>query len=631
MSMQHQRDVRTFVHPRRISGVAIFIVIALVGLSARLYDLQVVNGAQYRLRSEQNRVLRLPVGADRGYIVDRNGVVLVRNLPGFAITVLPVDVPRERQRELAERLGSLLGRDGREVLDAIQSQRMRNPYEPVKVSKAPVLRDVALLLAERADQFAGVRVVPETARFYESGPLYAPIMGYTGPITEEELELRREQGYLAQDDIGRTGLERVYEKYLRGTYGWREIERDAAQRELRQLAIVPPARGGDVVLTLDDRLQKILASELAKGIEANKYTQAVGIAMDPRNGELLAMVTLPGYDNNMFIRGIKPEEMAALNSDDRRPLVNKAIGEIYPPGSTYKMVTGLAALNEGVASRGTTVNVSSNVLNVGGFNFFDWRAHGTVDFLNGFAYSSDIYFYTLGGGNPNTGQRGVGPEKLTEYARALGFGARTGIDLPGEEVGILPDPEWKKAALKEDWTIGNTYHASIGQGFVAVTPLQLLNAYAAIANGGTLHTPHLLKEVRGADGKVTVVAKRAPIRQLPIEPQYLALIREGSRKVVSSGMAFMPNAKIVVSGKTGTAEFGASAGKDSAGRNLLGFHNWFASWVPNPKGDPLGTDSEIAMVIFTFNSSQGACASCISPAVTTTQAVYEIYYGLRDP
>jgi penicillin-binding protein 2 len=626
---QHEREVRVFVHPRRLAGIALAMVAALTIVSVRLYDLQVLQGARYRLLSEQNRVLRLPVSADRGLIVDRNGVVLVRNMPGFALAVLPIDVPRAKQTDLAERLGVLVLRDGQEVLDDILRQRARNPYEPVKVSKAPVARETALLVAERAEQFVGVQVVPETVRFYESGPLYAPIMGYTGPITEEELGPRRELGYLAQDHIGRTGLERVYEKYLRGTYGWREIERDAAQRELRELAAVVPARGADVVLSLDDRLQKILASELAKGIEENRYTQAVGVAMDPRDGEILAMVTIPGYDNNMFIRGIKPAEMAALNGDDRRPLVNKAIAEIYPPGSTYKMVTGLAALSEGVATRGTTVNVASNVLNVGGFNFYDWRAHGTVDFINGFAYSSDIYFYTLGGGNPYTNQRGVGPEKLTQYARALGFGAKTGIDLPGEEVGILPDPEWKKATFQEDWTLGNTYHASIGQGFVAVTPLQLLNAYTAVANGGTLHTPRFLKAVRGADGKVTPVAKPPPIRQLPITADNLALIREGSRKVVTSGMAFMRDPKLVIAGKTGTAEFGSSSGKDSAGRNLLGFHNWFASWVP--KADPHGTDAEIAMVVFTFNSSLGACASCVSPAVTVSQRVYELYYGLREP
>ena len=208
-------------------------------------------------------------------------------------------------------------------------------------------------------------------------------------------------------------------------------------------------------------------------------------------------------------------------------------------------------------------------------------------------------------------------------------GEPTGIDLPGEEIGILPDPAWKQATLNEPWSIGNTYHAAIGQGFVAVTPLQLLNAYAAVANGGTLQTPHFLKEVRASDGRATLIAKPPPIRQLPIKPEHLGLIREGARKVVTSGMAFMKDPKVVVAGKTGTAEFGASAGKDSAGRNLLGFHNWFASWVP--KGDETGTDTEIAMVIFTFNSSQSACASCVSPAVTATQRVYELYHGKGTP
>lgn len=622
MHVERSQDTG-FVHPRRLIAVALFVVATLVVLSVRLYDLQVVNGAHYRSLSEQNRVLRLPVPADRGYIVDRNGVVLVRNLPGFGVTVLPIDVAEEDEEALAQRLGVLLGRDGAAVLEDIATQRIRNPYEPVTVSERPIGRELALLLAERADQFEGVRVVAETVRHYETGPLYAPIMGYTGPITEGELQTRRETGYLPQDDIGRTGLERVYEKYLRGTYGWREIERDAAQRELRELALVPPSRGSDVVLTLDDRLQKIMADELTNGVEANKYSQAVGLAMDPQTGEILSMVTIPGYDNNMFIQGITQPQMDALNQDWRRPLVNKAIAEIYPPGSTYKLVTGLAALSEGVANRGTTVHVGSNVLNVGGFSFFDWRAHGTVDFVNGFAYSSDIYFYTLGGGNPNTGRAGVGADNLTKYAKALGFGAPTGVDLPGEEIGILPDPEWKKSELGEDWTLGNTYHAAIGQGFVAVTPLQLLNAYAAVINGGTLPTPHFLKEVRAADGTTTFVNEPKPQRELPIKDEHLALIREGARKVVTSGMAFMPDPKVVVAGKTGTAEFGQSAGVDASGRQLLGFHNWFVSWVPN--GDPHGTDADIAMLIFTFNSSQSACASCVSPAVTATQHIYEAY------
>ncbi|HET8569649.1 MAG TPA: penicillin-binding protein 2 [Candidatus Limnocylindria bacterium] len=621
------REPVVLVSPRRLTSVALLVVGVLVVLSVRLYDLQVVRGPYYRELSEQNRVLRIPVSADRGLILDRNGTVLVRNVPAFAVSIVPVDVPRSQQVSLAERLGAVIGREGQEILEAVLAQRIRNPYEPVKVTKNPISRETALLLAERADRFVGIRVTPETIRFYETGPLYAALMGYTGPITREELETRAELGYLQADHIGRTGLERVYEKYLRGRYGWREIERDAAQRELRELAAVPPVRGNDLVLTIDDKLQRIAAEEIQKGMDDGRYTQGVVIAMHPKTGEILAMVTVPGYDNNMFIRGIKPEEMNALNSDDRRPLVNKAIGEIYPPGSTYKMVTGLAALSEGTATRRTVVNVTSSVLTVNGFNFFDWRAHGSVDFVNGFAYSSDIYFYTLGGGNPYTGQGGVGPEALTKYARALGFGEPSGIDLPGEEVGNLPDPEWKRKTLKEEWTLGNTYHASIGQGFVTVTPLQLLTAYAAVQNGGSLLRPHLLKEVRAPDGTAAVTVKPEVRRELPIAPDHLSAIREGARKVVTSGMAFMPNAKLPVAGKTGTAEFGQASGRDSAGRNLLGFHNWFVSWVP--KGDETGTDSDIAMIVFTFNSSKGACASCISPAVTTSQAIYERYAGLR--
>ena len=398
---------RSFIHGRRFAALGGAIVIVLSMLVSRLYDLQVVRGGYYRQLAEENRVLRLPVTADRGIILDRNKRVLVRNTPSFAVTVLPVDVPRGRQAELAERLGRLVGRDGQDVLAAITAQRALNPYQPVRVSARPVAREVALLLAERAEQYPGVAIVAETVRYYEDATLYAPIMGYVGPITAGELDTRREQGYLLDDGIGRTGLERVYERYLRGEYGWRDIERDAAQRELKQLAQRPPTPGRNLVLTLDDRLQRLLAAELARGVAEDRYTQAVGVAMNPQNGELLAMVTVPGYDNNMFVRGITPSEMRALSADDRRPLVNKAISEIYPPGSTYKLVTALAALNEGLASRGTTITVSSTVLNVGGFEFFDWRVHGTLDFLNGFAYSSDIYFYTLAGGSPLSAQPGV--------------------------------------------------------------------------------------------------------------------------------------------------------------------------------------------------------------------------------
>jgi penicillin-binding protein 2 len=614
---------RDFVRPNRFLALGMVIVIIFTGLTVRLWDLQLVNGGHYRDLAEQNRVLRLPVEAERGMIVDRNGKVLARNLPGFAVTVIPVDLPRAKQAALAQSLGVLVGREPSDVSKAIDAQRVRNPYEPVKISLRPVARDVALLLTERGEMFPGVRVEAESIRWYEDAVLYSPLLGYVGPVTEEEFTELREKGYLQTDLIGRTGLESVYEAHLRGGYGWREIERDASQREIKQLAYSPPTVGNSVRLTIDHRLQSLIEGELKKGVDEDKFTQAVGIAMNPQNGEILAMYSNPGYDNNWFINGITPEQMKQLNSDDRRPLVNKAIGDIYPPGSTFKMVTGLSALNEGVANRGTTVNVNSMILNVGGYLFYDWMAHGRVDFVNGFAHSSDIYFYTLGGGNPNTGQRGVGPEAIYKYGSELGFGSRTGIDLPGEATGIMPSPEWKVRTFDEEWTIGNTYHESIGQGFVAVTPLQLLNAYAIVANGGTFYQPHLLKEVVDQQGKVVFTQEPKVVREVSITKDNLTLLRESARRVVTIGHAFMPNAKLPIAGKTGTAEFGASAGKDSVGRNKLGFHNWFVSFLP--KADNTDPSAEIAMVIFTFDSSRSLCNNCFNPAVGITQRVLEAY------
>ena len=497
-----RQDDRSFVPVRRFIafGVAIFVIFST--LTARLYDLEIVRGDYYHELSEQNRIVRLPVPAERGGIVDRTGYVLARNVPGFAVNVIPVDLPRTREEELSQRLGALLDISSESVGDAIRAQRIRNPYEPVRISKTPVPREIALAVTERAELFPGVRVDPESIRFYVDGTLYAPVIGYTGPITEEELLTLKETGYLATDDLGRTGIEDVYERYLRGTYGWREIERDAAQREIKTLALQRPTVGNTVSLTIDDRLQKLIDAELRKGVDEDKFTQAVGVAMNPQNGEILAMVSIPGYDNNMFARGITQPELDALNADDRHPLVNKAIGDRYPAGSTFKMVTGLSALSEGTATRDTQVNVSAMSFSVSGTSFFDWRAHGLLNFVNGFAHSSDIYFYTLAGGSPMAPNvRGVGPDAIAKYARMLGFGAPTGIDLPNENGGIMPDPAWKLATFDEPWTIGNTYQEAIAQGFVAVTPLQLLNAYAAVANGGTLWQPHLLKQVTDATGK----------------------------------------------------------------------------------------------------------------------------------
>ncbi len=606
---------------RRFAALALLIVASLSALSVRLYDLQVLRSATYRELAEQNRLLRLPIAAERGVIYDRNQTVLARNIPGFLVTILPADLPRQRQDDVVRRLAALLGVPAGEIAALVDAGRARSPYEPIAVTRRLVAREAALLVEERRAELAGVRVEATSVRQYVDGPLYSPVIGYVGPLAEDEYIELRVSGYLPDDLIGRTGVESVYEQYLRGTYGVREIERDAAQREIKVLAEKPALPGGSLVLTIDDRLQRIIAADLAQAISNKKMLGGVGIAMNPQNGEVLALVSIPSYDNNAFVRGVTAAELRALNADKARPLVNRAIGDIYPPGSTFKIATGLAALNEGTASRNTVVNVSSSVLTVNGYNFPDWRAHGPLDFVNGFAHSSDIYFYTLGGGNPYTGQRGVGPEKIADYARMLGFGAATGIDIPGEAAGIIPDPTWKLQEFGEGWTIGNTYHMSIGQGYDAVTPLQLLQAYASVANGGTVYRPHVLKEVQAPDGSVAYAKPVEVVRKLAIKAENLRLIRESTRRVVTIGHAYMPNAKLPIAGKTGTAEFGYSPdGKP------LAYHNWFVSFLP--KSDSPDPTAEIAMVIFAYSSSTDCFASfCPNPAVSITQHVYEAYYG----
>ncbi|HEV2011971.1 MAG TPA: penicillin-binding protein 2 [Candidatus Limnocylindria bacterium] len=620
---------RAFIRPYRFIAVAVVVAFLIGVLTVRLWDLQLVQGQHYRSLAENNRLLRLPVAADRGVILDRSGKILVRNIPGFAVSVVPVDLPKAREADVALRLADLIGRDPNEVLKAITDQRARNPYEPAKISTKPISRDIALLLAERAELYPGVRIDAESVREYVEGPLYSPIMGYTGPITQDELSAKQDVGYLPTDQIGRTGLEWEYEQYLRGQYGWREIERDASQREIKTLAQTPSQAGGNVVLTIDDRLQHLLATELNAGVAADAFTQAVAIAMNPQTGEILSMVSTPAYDNNMFVRGITQKELDALNKDDRHPLVNKAVGEIYPPGSTFKMVTALSALTAGTATRNTVVNVSALSISVSGTSFFDWRAHGPLNLVDGYAHSSDIYFYTLAGGSPmSSSVQGVGPDNIAKYARMLGFGAPTGVDLPGEAAGIMPDPAWKQATFDEPWSIGNTYQEAIGQGFVAVTPIQLLNAYAAVANGGTLYVPHLLKEVDDAQGNALMTKQPEVLRKLAMSADDLRTIREGARKVVTSNHAPMPNAKLWIAGKTGTAEFGLATGRDSAGRNKLGFHNWFVSFLPQK--DNTDPTARIAMVVFTFDSSRGLCETCLNPAIAISQRVYEAYV-LGDP
>ncbi len=493
-------------------------------------------------------------------------------------------------------------------------------YLPVPVARR-VDRETAMAVAEARPFLPGVEVAEEAVRRYPAGPLTAHVLGYLGAITEEELKAAREAQapgepplYLPTDRVGKAGLEATYEGILRGRRGWARLEVDALQRPAGPLQTVEaPEPGSNLVLTLDLDLQAAVERALRRGIEkANRERKpyhpevyaAVGALMEVETGRLLALVSLPSYDDNLFAGGIDPEAYRQLLEDPRRPLFDRAVAGVYPPGSTFKQVTGAAALQEGVATPRTVIFDPGAIVVPSQYDpsivyrYPCWKpgGHGEVDFATAYAQSCNVYFFTLGGGNPTTGFQGLGPKRLAAYARAFGLGQRTGIPLPGEAEGLIPTPEWKALNRPEEpWTLGDTYNMAIGQGNVLVTPIQMLRLTAAVANGGLLYRPQLVLQIQHPDGRIEEVLPELQ-GNVPVDPQNLAAVREGLRAVVTQGsgrLAALDDLGIAVAGKTGTAEFGPVYPQDGRQNS----HAWFVGFAPYE-------DPEVAVVVLVEGGGQ---------------------------
>ncbi len=421
------------------------------------------------------------------------------------------------------------------------------------------------------------------------------LVGYTGPVSRGELEDLSALGYLRDDLIGRGGVEASYEEELRGTYGADLLERDAGGRPVKVLErLRGPIPGRNLMLTIDSRMQRIATETLKWGLQAAGVAQGVTIVMNPQTGEVLAMVSLPTYDNGKFAAGISSEDYAAYLADPTKPLRNHAIADIYPPGSTFKLVTGLAALDEGVTTvprRWPTYACYQIPDAPAGQCLFDWNrlGFGPLSIVDAYAKSSDTFFYQMA--------VALGVDRLGAWAQELGFGAKTGLELPGEAAGTVISKAWAQAQGRPDVFTGELAMAGIGQNAIAVTPLQLLNAYAAVANGGHLMRPMV---VRGeTDGEGNLVRTYAPelIRDLDASPEDLRTMRIGAREVITTGHATNINALRVpgaLSGKTGTAEFGTPTSQ-----GVLPFHSWFVAYLPSQAG---ATDAELAIVTFTYSA-----------------------------
>ena len=546
-------------------------------LVGKLYTLQIAHGRENLLMSEVNRVLSQVVKPERGVILDRNGEVLARNRPGFNV-VLNIEGSQIAgcQPSIAN-LANVLSLAEDEIFEKVEGAREDD--KTTVTIKSGVDRDTILKIEANPDLFPGVSTEVEPVRDYVGGKAFAHILGFVGEASREDLARLSDLDIRGGDKVGKSNLERVYEQFLRGRAGERLIEVDAFGHQFRVLSGKPPVSGNSITLTIEAELQRAVFDALSEGIEKSQAAGGAAVVQDVNTGEVLALHSLPTFDPNLFSTGISETEYQNLLSDPRRPLFNRAVSGAFPPGSTFKVVTATAALEEEVVTPGTVIDDKGSI-SVGSFVFHGWAREGLgpVSLITAIAKSSDIYFYTVGGGYGS--QRGVGVEKLAEWSRRFGLGSPTSVDLTGEAAGLVPNKHWKLEVRGEPWYIGNTYHMSIGQGDVLTTPLQLNNLVAAIANGGTLYEPFLFK--------------KAPPKVLQADvasSETLDWVRQGMRAAASPGGTGYPvyDFKVPVAGKTGTSEVGK--GETT--------HAWFTCFAPyeNP---------EIAVTVFLEEGGEGS-------------------------
>ncbi|MGB2694401.1 MAG: penicillin-binding protein 2 [Dehalococcoidia bacterium] len=589
------------------------LIIALFGvLIAQLARMQLVHQDSYEARAENNRLRRVLVLPARGDIVDRNGEQLVSNVPIFSAGVVPADVPDDQFLAVVHELARITKENPQTIADMIvEAGKSEDPFTPVIV-KQDLGDETAFVLRERQADLPGVQVLVESIRAYPTGALTSHLLGYVGRINADEFDALKSQGYQINDRLGKTGVELTYEPALRGTPGYDLVEIDAAGRQIRTLRSVDPRAAGNVVLSVDLDLQRKVQQYLRSAMQSSGSASGTAAVMNVHTGEMLALVSLPAYDNNLLTDPVDEKAYVRMLNDPAKPLVNHGIAEMYAPGSTFKLVTGTAALQEGVATPNTTIT-SYGSISVGDFVFNDWAPLGTLDFYGGVAMSSDVYFYYLSGGYFQDGQQifaGLGAKRLARYAREYGLGKPTGIDLPGEAPGLVPDPTWKESTIKEPWYLGDTYHFGIGQGFVAVTPLQLMRVTAAVANGGDVLVPHVVREIDDPNGNAVRQIEPEVANKLPISQENLAVMRDGLRRAADYGTATSgASSYVTIGGKTGTAEFGAPHGDGS-----YETHAWYTGFAPfdNP---------EIALVVFL---EKGRGAATAGPVASQ---IFDYYFG----
>ncbi|RMF48072.1 MAG: penicillin-binding protein 2 [Deltaproteobacteria bacterium] len=600
------------IHPRRLFLLSLAALMVFALLLARLWYLQVIRGEDYRQLSEKNRVRYLSIPAARGPVLDRYGRMLIDNRPAFAIAALRQDVADPQ--ELLARLSSYLEQPVEKLLDRWKEGLKLPRYRPIRLAD-DIPRDLVERLQEHSVDLPGLFVEVRPVRSYPQGEMAAQLLGYVGEVTEQDLEEQSDESYRPGDVIGKRGLERVLEQDLRGTDGERLLEVDVRGKQMRILQTREPRPGHRVFLTIDRDLQR--AAEQAFGDESG-----AAVVMDVRTGEILAFVNRPSFDPASFATGISLEDWNRLVKDPRRPLQNKAIGGMYPPGSTFKIVTALAALQAGVASPRTTVDCEGEI-QVGNRIFRCWKkkGHGRTDLKKALRESCDVWFYKVA--------LDLGIDRLSKMAFDLGLGKPTGLVLPGEKGGLIPTREWKRSRFNQRWYDGETVIAAIGQGYVLTTPLQLAVMTAAVANGGAVLKPQLIYRIETIEGEPIQLRQAEVVRQVRLDKNALAEVKKGLVAVVNEphGTGWATKFReVVVAGKTGTAQVVrrksdeeeelAQAGDETPWR--FRDHALFVAYAP-------ADDPTVAVAVVVEHGRHGSTA-----AAPIARAIFRTYFNIPE-
>jgi len=554
------KDGNTIIDSKYVwaKRVLIFFIIVLL---IRLWDLQIMRGSEMRMLSEQNRIRVKKVVAPRGVIYDRNGKVLAETRPSFNIYIIPEDIKDFNQT--VDGLANLIKMERDEIIERLKAASNMPPSFPVKIKSDVTMDDVAKVEVHRV-YLPGVQIQIEPKRYYNYGETFAHLIGYVSEISEEELKKKEFKHYSPGDFIGRYGLERAYESYLKGIDGEKRVEVDAMGREIRTLDVKEPIPGHSLYLNVDLETQQVIDRALE-----NKRGGC--IAVETKTGGVIALVSRPAFDPNKFASGISKEDWQKIALDKRHPLQNRVTQGRYPPGSTFKIAVALKALEAGLINERTTF-LCRGGMPYGGRVFKCWKkgGHGAVDIHRAIVESCDVFFYNLG--------LKLGVDRIHEMADIIGLGRKTGIDLPNEKDGLVPSTEWKQRVYKTPWYEGETISVAIGQGAVWLTPVQLVQLACFVANEGINYRPQIVKKIVSPEGKIVKTFEPEINANVKLKKDTIRIVKDGMKGVVNEGSGTAYGSRIQhvsMSGKTGTAQSVGEKGKN------LGDHAWFIAYAPS--------------------------------------------------